>query len=108
MPGRSTPGSVLIRSCAAATQAPVLPAEITTSASPLEAILHITEIELLGLLRIASTGGASLVAHEEDDVFGAQQRRGVPAALEDRPRGLVAAHDVHRSSQARTPSPQSA
>src|SRR5947208_2411171 len=60
IPGRSTPASVRIRNWAAATQAPVLPAEITTSASPLAAILHITAIELLGLLRIASTGGSSI------------------------------------------------
>jgi hypothetical protein len=60
MPGRLTPGSVRMRSWAAATQAPVLPAEITMSASPLAAILHITAIELLGLLRIASTGGSSI------------------------------------------------
>ena len=60
MPGRLTPGSVRMRSCAAATHAPVLPAEITTSASPLAASLHITAIELSGLLRIASTGESSI------------------------------------------------
>ncbi len=60
MPGRLTPGSNRIRNCAAATHAPVLPAEITTSASPLAASLHITAMLLSGLLRIASTGDSSI------------------------------------------------
>src|SRR5688500_19736824 len=60
MPGRETPGSVRMRSCAAATHAPVLPADTTMSASPLATILHITAIELLGLARMASTGESSI------------------------------------------------
>ena len=49
-----------MRNCAAATHAPVLPAEITTSASPLPASLHMTLMELSGLLRTASTGDSSI------------------------------------------------
>ncbi len=60
MPGRLTPGKSRIRNWAAATQAPVLPAEITASASPLAARLHITAMLLSGLLRIASTGESSI------------------------------------------------
>ena len=92
----------------------MLPAEITTSASPLAASLHMTAIELSGLLRIASTGESSIetifggndrlvagfvlgreaaggeavlhhgfVADEVDDVAVVEQRRGLPASLEN-------------------------
>src|SRR5438128_1744157 len=56
MPGRLTPGSSRILSCAEATHAPVLPAEIATSAWPFFTRSDMTLIELRGLERTASTG----------------------------------------------------
>jgi hypothetical protein len=49
-----------MRSWAAAANAPVFPAEIATSASPLATSLHATEIELSGLPLTASTGDSSM------------------------------------------------
>ena len=60
MPGRLTPERFLILIWKAATQAPVLPAEITESAWLSFAILAITAIELLRFFRRLSTGGSSM------------------------------------------------
>ena len=60
IPGRLTPGKVRIRNCAAATQAPVFPALIATSASCRATILHMIPMELFGLARTASTGDSSM------------------------------------------------
>ena len=60
IPGRLTPGKSRMRNWAAATQAPVFPAEMTASASPLAASLHMTAMLLSGLPRIASTGESSI------------------------------------------------
>ena len=59
-PGRATPASSRIRSWAAAANAPVLPAEMATSASPLATSLQLTAMELSGLDRTASTGDSSI------------------------------------------------
>src|SRR5213075_2403677 len=46
-----------------------------------------------------------LVADQVEHIVAGEQWHGVPAALEDRLRRLVTAHDVHRCSHERTPSP---
>jgi hypothetical protein len=125
IPGRLTPGKVRIRSWAAATQAPVLPALMATSGDHLahdgdraiglvanrldRRFIHLDHlgghdrlVEMLFVYR--QTAGLQpirddfFITDEVDRIVAREQSSGLPTSLENGRRRPVATHHIHRSS----------